>query len=217
MIIGHRGAKGLAPENTLAALAAGLEAGVDELEIDVRVTQDGVPVVFHDRCFNRQRVSELTFSDFKKHEIDLATLEEAITFVKQRKPLLIEVKPNVPVQTIVKIIQEHLKLGWQAKDFRLASFSQRTLRELHRELPEIQKVVIENWCSVRATWRARELGTRRLSMSRRFVWWGFIRSMRARGYQLAIYTLDDPQKAKRWQKDGLWGVITDFPDRFKDV
>ncbi len=45
---GHRGARGLAPENTIAGFAAALAAGVTTLEMDVRLTRDGVPVVFHD-------------------------------------------------------------------------------------------------------------------------------------------------------------------------
>ena len=46
--IGHRGAAGLAPENTLAAFRRGLEIGVDGLELDVLLTKDGVLVVHHD-------------------------------------------------------------------------------------------------------------------------------------------------------------------------
>ncbi len=48
-IIGHRGARGLAPENTLAGLARALELGVDGVEIDATMTADGVLVLHHDR------------------------------------------------------------------------------------------------------------------------------------------------------------------------
>jgi glycerophosphoryl diester phosphodiesterase len=49
---GHRGARGLAPENTLAAFAAALSLGVTTLELDTGVTRDGVVVVYHDRTLN---------------------------------------------------------------------------------------------------------------------------------------------------------------------
>jgi glycerophosphoryl diester phosphodiesterase len=49
---GHRGARGLAPENTLPAFAAALALGVDTLELDCGVTRDGVVVVYHDRTLN---------------------------------------------------------------------------------------------------------------------------------------------------------------------
>ena len=48
LIVGHRGAEALAPENTWAALQAGYEAGADLLELDVQVTRDGEAIVFHD-------------------------------------------------------------------------------------------------------------------------------------------------------------------------
>jgi glycerophosphoryl diester phosphodiesterase len=49
---GHRGARGLAPENTLPAFAAALEIGVDTLELDTGVTRDGVVVIGHDPSLN---------------------------------------------------------------------------------------------------------------------------------------------------------------------
>src|SRR3970040_1804466 len=49
---GHRGARGLAPENTLPAFAAALAVGVSTLELDTGVTKDGVVVIHHDRRLN---------------------------------------------------------------------------------------------------------------------------------------------------------------------
>ena len=49
---GHRGARGLFPENTLAGFKAALAIGVDSFELDVAVTADGVPVVSHDAALN---------------------------------------------------------------------------------------------------------------------------------------------------------------------
>src|SRR3989442_5904077 len=49
---GHRGARGLAPENTLAAFARALSLGVTTLEMDLAVTRDGVVVVSHDPLLN---------------------------------------------------------------------------------------------------------------------------------------------------------------------
>lgn len=48
MVVGHRGAAGLRPENTLPAVEAGLAAGADAVEVDVQLSADGVPVVYHD-------------------------------------------------------------------------------------------------------------------------------------------------------------------------
>jgi glycerophosphoryl diester phosphodiesterase len=48
LIVGHRGAEGVAPENTWAAIEAGYRAGADLLELDVQLTRDGQAVIFHD-------------------------------------------------------------------------------------------------------------------------------------------------------------------------
>jgi len=53
LIIAHRGASAEAPENTLAAFRRALALGVDSIELDVQVTTDGVPVVFHDASLQR--------------------------------------------------------------------------------------------------------------------------------------------------------------------
>ena len=47
-IVGHRGARHLAPENTISAIKKALDLAVDEIEIDVRVTKDGHVILHHD-------------------------------------------------------------------------------------------------------------------------------------------------------------------------
>lgn len=219
-IIGHRGARGLAPENTILGLQKALEHDVDELEFDVRVTKDNVPVLLHDThasdaAGNKLRVADTTYAELKAHKPDLATLEEVFEQIGKNTPLLIEVKPNEPTGPIIKLITQYLQSDWKPDSFLLGSFSQRTLRELHEALPEIEKVVIERWSGVRASIRARQVHTKRLNMKQLWLWSGFLSSMHRRGYKIAAYTLNDPIKAKKWARYGLYAVVTDYPDRFE--
>jgi glycerophosphoryl diester phosphodiesterase len=74
MIIGHRGASAVAPENTMAAFQEAIAAGADGIEFDVRLTRDGVPVVIHDSTLRRTgnlpgRVADLTWSEVKDVEV----------------------------------------------------------------------------------------------------------------------------------------------------
>ena len=57
-IQGHRGARGLLPENTIAAFERAIELGVDVLELDLGMSRDGVPVVHHDRGLNPDRTRD---------------------------------------------------------------------------------------------------------------------------------------------------------------
>ncbi len=219
-IIGHRGAKGLAPENTIASLLKALEHGVDEIEFDVRITKDGVVILQHDQALHDPGGAELTvsahtFEELKAHKSDLATLDEAINAVNGRVPLLVEVKPGVSTPPIVSVIETALEGSLKDTDLLLGSFSQQILLELHEALPTIQKVVIEPWSGVRAVHRARKVGTKRLNMNQRWLWRGFIKPMQKSGWELYPYTLNSVSKAKKWQRYGLSGIITDYPDRFE--
>lgn len=53
MIIGHRGVAALAPENTLSGINAAADLGIKWVELDVQLTRDNVPVLFHDESVNR--------------------------------------------------------------------------------------------------------------------------------------------------------------------
>lgn len=214
-IIGHRGARGLAPENTLTSFHKALEHGVDRIEFDVRVTKDGVAILHHDRNLrdpNGQKhlISQTKYVELKDHKPDLATLDETLKAFG-KTPLYIEVKPGEKTDPIIKTIKNYYGAGTDAW---LGSKSQKTLVELHEHLPEIPKVVIEPWSGVRASRRARELNTNLLSMNKMWLWWGFISSM-SKNYRLYTYTLNSPKRAKRWAKYGLAGVITDYPDLFR--
>jgi len=219
-IIGHRGARGLAPENTVVSLQKALQHGVDEVEFDVRVTKDNIAVLHHDPALSDQAGNHLLIKDhpyieLKQHKPDLATLDEAFIAIGCKIPMLIELKPNEPTEPVVAIIKTQLAKKCKPSHILLGSFSQQTLMELHEALPEIQKVVIERWSGIRAVRRAKAVGTKRINMSNKWLWWGFIRSMKRGGWELYPYTLNTTGKADRWAKYGIVGVITDFPDRFE--
>ncbi|MDH3494847.1 MAG: glycerophosphodiester phosphodiesterase family protein [Acidobacteriota bacterium] len=70
LIIAHRGSSAVAPENTVAAFSRALEDGTEGIEFDVRLTSDGVPVVFHDSTLKRiagaeDRICELRSAELK--------------------------------------------------------------------------------------------------------------------------------------------------------
>lgn len=99
-VIGHRGAKAYAPENTLASIHAAADMGIEWVEVDVKLTKDGVPILFHDdelnRCSNGsglvaqtdfQTIEELDaglwFGDSFMGE-KIPTLEEALNTILDR-------------------------------------------------------------------------------------------------------------------------------------
>lgn len=218
-IIGHRGAKGLAPENTLASIEKALEYGVDEIEIDVFSTADGQIVLCHDRLLPgiggmTHDIGTTTYRELLAAKPDLTTLAQAAAAVKDKAVLRIEIKPEADIQLVIASIKELLADGWIATNLTVVSFDQAILEAVKAALPEVPLGVNEDYWSFKAVRRARRLNTKHIIMNQKFLWFGFISAMSHRGYRLETYTLNDADQARRWAKHGLAGVCTDYPDRY---
>lgn len=217
-IIGHRGVRGPAPENTLAAIDAALSQGADEIEVDIRETRDGVLVLHHDPaiCVSGKRgvpIADKSYEELKAEKPDLCSLADAIGHIARRVPLIIEAKEGVTAGKLTDVIKLYRSKGWHPSDLQAASFDYTQLKTMRRLLPDVPLVVNERWSAVRATWRARRLGTKRLSLKRQFLWRGVLWQLKRRGYEVTPYTLNDPNAVRAW-RGYLYGVITDQPKAF---
>jgi glycerophosphoryl diester phosphodiesterase len=215
-IIGHRGARGLAPENTLPSIQKALDYHVDEVEIDVRVTKDGVPVLGHNRYLEdstgRYIIADHTLAELRVYRKDLATLSEALALIDNHSIAHVEVKHGESVHPIARVIEK----VQTSQPIVIGSKSQKTLRQLHGLLPSVPTIVIEPWSSIRAVYRARALGTKRISMRSWWLWSGVLRSLHRKGYQVVPYTINNPTRVTKWQPY-IYGVFTDYPDRFTSL
>lgn len=237
-IIGHRGARGIAPENSLAGFQTALDNHVDEIELDVRLTSDGKAVLCHnaqltDKTGSVHNVATSTLKELLAIRPALTTLPNALDLINRQVPVIVEIKPGVDPGPAVEIIRSYCDKGWKLSDFSVASFSQAVLLEVRNTLPGIELIVIENWSSWRARHRAQQVGTKRIFMHEAWLWPGFIAAVADNKYQLYTFpaattqkerafghfglgkACNYPRKAKRWARAGLAGVITDYPDRFK--
>lgn len=223
-IIGHRGAKGLAPENTLASFAKAIECGVDMIETDVQQTSDGVLVLFHNKKIpingTSQHFRNASHETVLLHNQDVPTLAEAIEFIHKRTRMMVEVKPGTPTAPVIEVIQGYLERGWKPEDFMFNSESYTILRELQLAFPEIERIIQGKWSGVRVQYLARKLDTPYILLDQRYVWWGYVRSV-SKKYKLVTYTYPWSKnerfnhfKAEKWARHGLWGAVTDYPDTF---
>lgn len=113
-VVGHRGAAGLEPENTLRSIEKAIDLGVDQVEIDVRVTRDGHLVVIHDETVDRTtnghgHVKDLTSGQLRRLDAGkgerLPTLEETLRFAQGKVILQIELKAEVATEPVVHLVQ----------------------------------------------------------------------------------------------------------------
>ena len=79
LVLGHRGASAVSPENTVVAFERARDLGADGVELDVRRSRDGVLVVHHDPAIaGGHAIAELTWAELRAARPDLATLDEAL-------------------------------------------------------------------------------------------------------------------------------------------
>jgi len=150
LIIAHRGASAVAPENTLAAFARAFRDGAHGIELDVRLSRDGVPVVIHDstlrsglrkRFVSRRTLAQLQEIDagtwFNRRHPQLARLE----YTRQTIPTLAEVFRLMANQADQRsIVYVELKCGRSRK--RNENLARATLDTIHQNQMEQSVIVI---------------------------------------------------------------------------
>lgn len=146
-IIGHRGAAGVALENTKQSLQAALGAGVAGIEIDVRLTKDNQLVVCHDgdliyMAQNQAKISELTLSELQKIELSnqsrLLSLDEALALIGERAYVIIELKDPGNTTALLEVLDRFPQVR-----ARVASFRHEELAELKKHRPALPLYALE--------------------------------------------------------------------------
>ena len=191
-IIGHRGARGLAPENSLLAVRRAMSAKVDMIEVDLRV-KDGEIVLSHDQVIKSERY---------------VLLEDLLTTVDSNFPLNLEVKELEVLPLLKKELQ-----GYKGKII-FSSFEFKILQNLKKLFPKSELAVLEKWSGVRAVAEASLLGTNRVHINQQWLWSGFVRSMKHRGFKLYAYTVNSRDRADELEEWGIDGIFTDYPTLF---
>ncbi len=108
LIAGHRGAKGLAPENTIGAFEKAIELGADMVEFDVRRTADGTLVVHHDEDIAGSLLRDLSCKRLLElKEVRVPTLEEVLRLCTGRIAVDIELKETGCEEAVLKLVSEH--------------------------------------------------------------------------------------------------------------
>lgn len=144
LVVGHRGAEALAPENTWAALQAGYQAGADLLELDVQLTRDGQAIVYHDftlqpKLGDPRWVQDLAWQDV--HELDVGSWFGP-AFAGERIPRFIDVLAWARGRVALWV---DLKHGFaEPKDDRL----EKTALELIEAAGMADQVLISSWDQV---------------------------------------------------------------------
>lgn len=125
LVAAHRGSSGTAPENTIASIEEAIRVGAKFIEIDVQLSKDKHPVVFHDFVLpsSKNHISELRLEDLKKLEVgskfhksfageSIPLLDNVIELIKEKAYILLEVKANSGFKVndfvhILNVVKKH--------------------------------------------------------------------------------------------------------------
>ena len=239
-VIGHRGACGLAPENTMQSFALALEQGADALEFDVRLSADGVPVVMHDPTLGRtcDRIEPVealsaailaeadagfhfssdggTTRPFRGRRIGIPKVAEVLEQFPET-PLLIEVKEVRAARPLAQLIRARGAAGRVV----VASFLEQALLPFY-EAPAIptgasRRGILRLWLAAITGFPAPAARYRAYAVPDRFrdrihvPTAGFIRAARRAGCPVHVWTVNDPERAGYLWGKGAAGVISNFP------
>lgn len=229
-IIGHRGVRNRAPENSLSGVREAHRLGVRWVELDVTLLGDGTPVIHHDNdlgrlCGRPLSLKQLGVADLHTTDIGshfsgtgpepVPTLAEMLALLDQLDMgLNLEVKdhgedPRYVIQQIVPVIER-----FDPERLILSSFSSEQLRQCQLLLPDLRRGFLTG--GLPPDWPA--LLERLGIFSVHYRWQALdhyhLQLLHAHGYPMLCWTVNDPRVGKRLLGQGVTSLITDDPAPF---
>ena len=223
VILGHRGAAGSAPENTLASVALAVEQGADIVEIDVQETSDGEVVVIHDSDLMRvggvpMRIWDHTYDEL--HQVDIGSWYGP-EFSDQRIPKLEEVLALCRGKARVDIELKYYGHNERLEE-RVAEIVERMGMEDDIILMSLVGDIVTSMKALRPEWTVGLLTAKAvgdlttgdadfLAVHFGIATPGFIRRAQSVGKPVYVWTINDQINMARMMIRGADGIITDHP------
>jgi len=226
LIYAHRGASADYPELSLAAYEGAVAQGADGFECYVRLTKDGVPVLWHnstmlERAGNPGLIAEMTYKEVSRAYPQILTLDEFLAFaVKNKKGVLIETKhPVISGNRIEEVVVEtlHATKGIEKIDVSVMSFSWFAIEKMKRLDSSIPTTFLMHkntqWFQAKLS-SATSIGPGINELREEP-----IRAMRIKklGKSLNVWTVDDAADIKLCEKVGVDILITNMPSHAREV
>ncbi len=221
LCIGHRGAMGHAPENTLNSIHKALELGVACVEVDVYYV-DGHLLVFHDDRLERTSnaegyLEEQSFEYLRTLDAGdgqrIPTLEEVCEAIDSRACINIELKGKAAAAPVVDLISKYVEKGWHKDSFLVSSFNHRELLVVKRLDEDIKLGALIRALPVDDAKFASDLGAFSVNPALDCIDQQFVDDAHSRGLKVYVYTVNHPDDIEKMHRLGVDGVFCNFPER----
>lgn len=221
--IGHRGAKGYAPENTLLSFQKAIEMGVDGIELDVHLSADGQIIVIHDATIDRTTngqgvVNSLSLRELKgfriENEHEIPTLIEVFNLVNKRCFINIELKGKGTALPVLALIEKYVsKKNWQYHHFLISSFDWVSLLDIHLAKPTIPLGVLTEYDIDLAFAFAKHIQAQSIHSYFHLLSKEKTAKIREEGFRILAWTVNETEDIQKIKSFHINGIITDYPDR----
>jgi glycerophosphoryl diester phosphodiesterase len=216
LLLGHRGCRGEFTENTFAAFDHAIESGCDGFELDVRLTADAIPVIWHDARLRGHFISRQLFPALRERcltarrlprrpIIELCQLEEVLVRYAQIAWIDIELK----VRGLEAQVSDLVRRYRPARGFVISSFRRNVLLELHRIDPGLPLALIFDRMPRANVWR--NLPVQFVKPSARLVTAARVRQFHSDEKKVLTWTVNHPAAMRRLTDAGVDGMIGDDP------
>lgn len=221
--IGHRGAKGYFAENTLESIQKALNFGVDAIEIDVHRCKTGELVVIHDFTLDRTtngsgEVAKKSLSEIKalkvEDEFEIPLLTEVLDFIQGKCTINIELKGLNTATATAKIIKKYIaEKNWTYKDFILSSFQKNELFQMRKLDKNVALGILSKASVTEAIELGKLLKASAIHPSLGIITRDNVKASHKAGFNVNVWTVNEPEDIQRMREFGVDGIISDFPDR----
>ncbi len=242
VIIAHRGASGVAPENTLPSIDSALAAGADYIEIDVHLTKDNAVMVMHDETVNRTtngkgKLTNMTSSEVRLLDagswfskeftgVKVPLFEEVIRHINGRAKLLIEIKKRKQYKNIEKEIIDIIRRN-KAEDWcEIQSFNDEALEMINKIAPKIKlhKLIIFKFRLIPYAFDGKITRfsmekyafTKAINVHHQFCTNAFSRLVHTHNKEIYIWGCRKEKSCMPIKSSGWDGIINDFPRTYKN-
>ena len=221
--IGHRGAKGYEPENTLVSFQKALDMHVDGIELDVHLSADGEIIVIHDETIDRTTngkgfVNALSLRELKAFRINekyhIPTLKEVFDLVNQDCFINVELKRYEATEKVVSLIEKYVtKKGWKYDRFLISSFDWNALQQVAFLNDKIPIGVLTETDLDLALAFAKFIQAKSIHPHFHLLTEENTAKMQEKGLQVLPWTINELEDIQKIKKFNINGIITDFPNR----
>jgi len=223
--IGHRGAMGYEPENTLASIKKAIDLGADGFEVDVFRCLTGEIVLFHDKELNKLTngeglIEKKTLSELKKLNVlgsdhKIPTLKEVLNIIDKQVFVNIELKGKNTAKATLELLEEFInQKKICSQNILFSSFNWVELEKLRELNSNVKIALLTENDPLLAIEKAKTLKAVAINPNYRDLNKKNIKIIHENNLKIYTWTVNNKSDIKKMKLLKVDGIITDFPDRF---